>query len=56
VELSDNGLVKGFLEKPQLDYWVNAGVYYFKPEIFQYLPKEVTLRRQRSRNPLKRIY
>jgi mannose-1-phosphate guanylyltransferase len=40
VELLDNGLVKGFLEKPQLDYWVNAGVYYFKPEIFQYLPEK----------------
>jgi NDP-sugar pyrophosphorylase family protein len=40
VELSDNGLVKGFLEKPQLDYWINAGVYYFKPEIFHYLPEK----------------
>jgi NDP-sugar pyrophosphorylase family protein len=26
VEVSDNVLVKGFVEKPQLDYWVNAGV------------------------------
>jgi NDP-sugar pyrophosphorylase family protein len=32
--------VRGFLEKPQLDYWINAGVYYFKPEIFQYLPEK----------------
>ena len=39
VEVSDNGIVRGFVEKPQLDYWVNAGVYYFRPEIFDYLPE-----------------
>jgi len=39
VEVSDNGIVKGFVEKPQLDYWVNAGVYYFRLEIFDYLPE-----------------
>jgi NDP-sugar pyrophosphorylase family protein len=43
VELSDNGLVKGFLEKLQLDYWINAGIYYIKPEIFQYLPEKGNL-------------
>jgi hypothetical protein len=43
VELSDNGLVKGFLEKLQLDYLINAGIYYIKPEIFQYLPEKGNL-------------
>jgi len=45
VEVSDNGLVKGFVEKPQLDYWVNAGVYYFRPEVFNYLPEKGDLER-----------
>jgi NDP-sugar pyrophosphorylase family protein len=45
VEVSDNGLVKGFVEKPQLDYWVNAGVYYFRPEVFDYLPEKGDLER-----------
>lgn len=29
-----------FKEKPQLtDYWINAGVYYLKPKIFEHLPE-----------------
>ena len=29
----------GFIEKPQIkDRWINAGVYYFTREIFNYLP------------------
>ena len=32
--------VISFVEKPRLtDYWINAGVYAFKPEIFNYLPE-----------------
>jgi glucose-1-phosphate thymidylyltransferase len=30
--------VKSFLEKPSLPHWINAGIYLFKPEIFEYLP------------------
>lgn len=37
----ESGLVKRFVEKPLLrDYWINAGVYCFKPEIFKYLPEK----------------
>jgi mannose-1-phosphate guanylyltransferase len=39
VEILDNGIVRGFVEEPQLDYWVNAGVYYFRSEIFDYHPE-----------------
>lgn len=39
VKVDGDGFVKSFEEKPQiLDYWINAGVYVFKPEIFSYLP------------------
>jgi NDP-sugar pyrophosphorylase family protein len=35
----DDGFVKSFEEKPQImDYWINAGVYVFRPDIFNYLP------------------
>lgn len=37
----DDGFVKSFEEKPQItDYWINAGVYVFRPDIFNYLPSK----------------
>lgn len=39
VRLDSEGKVIQFVEKPLLkEYWINAGVYYTKPEIFEYLP------------------
>ena len=39
VELNGNSKVLGFVEKPTIpDRWINAGVYYFTQEVFQYLP------------------
>lgn len=38
VKLED-GIVKEFVEKPQLDYTINAGVYAMTPKIFSYLPE-----------------
>lgn len=36
---TDTTHVVGFDEKPLLkDVWINAGVYWFRPEIFNYLP------------------
>ncbi len=33
--------IKRFVEKPIIsDYWINAGVYCFTPEIFDYLPEK----------------
>ncbi|HXG08062.1 MAG TPA: nucleotidyltransferase family protein, partial [Nitrososphaera sp.] len=40
VEVDDNSSVKGFVEKPEIpDRWINAGVYHFTDEVFEYLPK-----------------
>ena len=36
----ENGVVKEFLEKPLLDHWINAGIYVFRREIFDYLPEK----------------
>ena len=39
VDLDYNSNVLGFVEKPQIkDRWVNAGIYYFTREVFNYLP------------------
>lgn len=45
VETSGNR-VASFAEKPVLrDYWINAGVYAFTPEVFDYLPDKGDLER-----------
>jgi mannose-1-phosphate guanylyltransferase len=39
IELDETSIITGFVEKPQIkDRWINAGVYYFGSEIFNYLP------------------
>lgn len=38
VELDQEGRIIRFVEKPTLDYWINAGVYAMKPSILDYLP------------------
>ncbi|MCD6509058.1 MAG: nucleotidyltransferase family protein [Thermoprotei archaeon] len=39
VSFDSKGYIKSFTEKPMLrEYWINAGVYYFRPKIFEYLP------------------
>ncbi len=32
-------MVKGYLEKPSIDYLVSMGVYVFEPRILEYIPK-----------------
>ena len=42
----ENGHVVEFSEKPLLkDYWINAGIYGFTPEIFHYLPEKGDIER-----------
>ena len=39
IELDGSSNIIGFVEKPQIkDRWINAGVYYFGSEVFDYLP------------------
>ncbi len=39
VDTDKDGFARRFREKPIIpEYWINAGVYCFKPEIFDYLP------------------
>ena len=39
IELDEDGHVAGFVEKPQInDKWINAGVYFFTNDVFDFLP------------------
>lgn len=39
AELDDDDFVRGFREKPELPYWLNAGFYVFDPSIRELLPE-----------------
>ncbi|MHA1615846.1 MAG: nucleotidyltransferase family protein [Candidatus Njordarchaeales archaeon] len=46
IEIDDEGRILQFREKPVLrNYWINAGVYCFRPEIFEYLPEKGDIER-----------
>ena len=45
VELDQEGRIVRFVEKPTLDYWINAGVYAMKPGILDYLPEKGDIER-----------
>jgi len=41
VDIDKEGFARRFREKPIIpEYWINAGVYCFTPEIFSYLPEK----------------
>ena len=52
LDLSDKGEVRGFVEKPQLDGWANAGFLVFNRRMFDYLSGENCIL---EREPLERL-
>ena len=40
VEVDENDRITRFIEKPTLDYLINAGVYALRPEIIEWLPEK----------------
>lgn len=40
ADLSADGHITGFREKPELPYWLNAGIYVFDPSIRDLLPEQ----------------
>lgn len=38
AEMSDGDRIRGFVQSPQLPYWINAGIYLFEPEVVPLLP------------------
>lgn len=51
LDVTPDGLVESFREKPQVDGWVNAGFFAFEQEIFNYLDAECVLEQE----PLARL-
>ena len=39
VDIDNNGLVSGFREKPELPFWINAGIYVIEPSLVTSLPE-----------------
>ncbi len=40
VEIDEENHIRKFIEKPVLDYWINAGVYALRPEVAKWLPEK----------------
>jgi glucose-1-phosphate cytidylyltransferase len=53
LDVADDGAVRSFGEKPQLDGWANAGFFVFEPGVLDYLPAEEDVMLEGS--PLERL-
>lgn len=50
LDLSNDGIVEKFREKPQSDSWINSGFFVFEPQIFDYLDQDSTLEKEPMMN------
>jgi glucose-1-phosphate cytidylyltransferase len=46
ADLGDDGLVRGFQEKPRVDNWINGGFFCFEQGVFDYLAADSVLERE----------
>ncbi len=46
AELNGEGIVKGFIEKPRSDHWINGGFFCFEPAFLESLHEESVLERE----------
>jgi glucose-1-phosphate cytidylyltransferase len=51
ADIAENGQVRSFLEKPQLEGWVNIGFFVFEKEFFNYLDDDCIL----EQGPLRKL-
>jgi glucose-1-phosphate cytidylyltransferase len=51
AELNGDGVVRGFVEKPRCEQWVNGGFFCFEPAVFELLTPDSVLERE----PLERL-
>jgi glucose-1-phosphate cytidylyltransferase len=51
TELSDDGAVTGFREKPRSEHWINGGFFCFEPGALDYLQPDSVLERE----PMERL-
>ena len=46
ADLDDQGLVRGFHEKPRVESWINGGFFCFEPGALDYLAEDSVLERE----------
>jgi glucose-1-phosphate cytidylyltransferase len=51
ADLGEDGMVRGFSEKPRLDSWINGGFFCFEPGALAFLEEDSVLERE----PLERL-
>ena len=51
AEVAEDGLVRGFHEKPRTESWINGGFFCFEPGVLDYLTEDSVLERE----PLERL-
>ncbi len=51
LDLAEDGSVKNFKEKPQVEGWINIGYFIFEPDIFDYLGGDSVLEQE----PLRKL-
>ena len=51
AELDGDGVVRGFVEKPRSEHWINGGFFCFEPAVLDLLERRSVLERE----PLERL-
>jgi glucose-1-phosphate cytidylyltransferase len=51
ADLNGSGVVRGFVEKPRMERWINGGFFCFEPSVFDVLDEDSVLERE----PLERL-
>jgi glucose-1-phosphate cytidylyltransferase len=46
AELNGDGVVRGFVEKPRSEHWINGGFFCFEPAVFDVLAEDSVLERE----------
>jgi glucose-1-phosphate cytidylyltransferase len=46
AELNGDGLVRGFIEKPRSDHWINGGFFCFEPSVLELIDEDAVLERE----------
>jgi glucose-1-phosphate cytidylyltransferase len=46
AELNGDGIVRGFVEKPRSEHWINGGFFCFEPAVFEVLREDSVLERE----------
>jgi glucose-1-phosphate cytidylyltransferase len=46
AELNGDGVVRGFIEKPRSEHWVNGGFFCFQPAVLELLERDSVLERE----------